>query len=34
MSKADELRLLREAIKTFPDAVAMRDADGRADRLQ
>ena len=29
MSKADELRLLREAIKTFPDAVAIRSADGR-----
>jgi diguanylate cyclase (GGDEF)-like protein len=29
VSKADELRLLREAIKTFPDAVAIRSADGR-----
>ena len=28
MSEADELRLLREAIKTFPDAVAIRGADG------
>jgi diguanylate cyclase (GGDEF)-like protein len=25
----DELRLLREAIKSFPDALAVRDADGR-----
>jgi diguanylate cyclase (GGDEF)-like protein len=29
VSKADEVRLLREAIKTFPDAVAIRSADGR-----
>ena len=29
MSKADELRLLREAIKNFPDALAVRDAGGR-----
>jgi diguanylate cyclase (GGDEF)-like protein len=29
VSKADELRLLREAIKTFPDAVAVRGPDGR-----
>ena len=29
MSKADELRLLQDAIKTFPDAVAIRAADGR-----
>jgi len=29
VSKADELRLLREAIKTFPDALAVRGADGR-----
>ena len=29
MSKADELRLLREAIKSFPGALAVRDADGR-----
>ena len=29
MSKADELRLLREAIKTFPDAVAIWSAEGR-----
>ena len=29
MSKADELRLLHDAIKTFPDAVAIRAADGR-----
>jgi diguanylate cyclase (GGDEF)-like protein len=29
VSKADELRLLREAIKTFPDAVAIRGRDGR-----
>ena len=29
MSEADELRLLREAIKTFPDAVAIRGADGQ-----
>ncbi len=29
MSKADELRLLHDAIKTFPDAVAIRGADGR-----
>ncbi len=29
MSKADELRLLREAIKSFPDALAVRDARGR-----
>ena len=29
MSKADELRLLREAIKSFPDALAVRGADGR-----
>ena len=28
MSKADELRLLREAIKTFPDALAIRSDDG------
>ena len=28
MSKADELRLLREAIKSFPDALAIRDAAG------
>ena len=28
MSKADELRLLREAIKSFPDALAVRGADG------
>ena len=28
MSKADELRLLHDAIKTFPDAVAIRGADG------
>ena len=28
MSKADELRLLREAIKAFPDALAVRAADG------
>ena len=28
MSKADELRLLREAIKTFPDALAIRSAHG------
>ena len=29
MSKADELRLLREAIKSFPDALAVRGTDGR-----
>lgn len=29
MSKADELRLLREVIKSFPDALAVRDAEGR-----
>ena len=29
MSKADELRLLRDAIKSFPDAVAVLSADGR-----
>ena len=29
MSTADELRLLHDAIKTFPDAVAIRGADGR-----
>ena len=29
MSKADELRLLREAIKSFPDAVAVRSADAK-----
>jgi hypothetical protein len=29
VSKADELRLLREAIKTFPDAVAIRSENGR-----
>jgi len=29
VSKADELRLLREAIKSFPDAMAVRGADGR-----
>jgi len=29
VSKADELRLLHDAIKTFPDAVAIRAADGR-----
>jgi diguanylate cyclase (GGDEF)-like protein len=29
VSKADELRLLREAIKSFPDAVAIWGADGR-----
>jgi diguanylate cyclase (GGDEF)-like protein len=29
VSKADELRLLREAIKSFPEALAVRDADGR-----
>ena len=29
MSKADELRLLHHAIKTFPDAVAIRGGDGR-----
>jgi diguanylate cyclase (GGDEF)-like protein len=29
VSKADELRLLREAIKNFPDALAVRDAGGR-----
>ena len=29
MSKADELRLLREAIKSFPDALAIWSADGR-----
>ena len=29
MSKADELPLLREAIKNFPEAVAVWDADGR-----
>jgi len=29
VSKADELRLLREAIKSFPDALAVRSADGR-----
>ena len=29
MSKADELRLLRDAIKTFPEAVAIRAGDGR-----
>lgn len=28
MSKADELRLLREAIKSFPDALAIWSADG------
>ena len=28
MSKADELRLLREAIKNFPDALAIRSDDG------
>lgn len=28
MSKADELRLLREAIKNFPDALAIRSEDG------
>jgi diguanylate cyclase (GGDEF)-like protein len=29
VSEADELRLLREAIKGFPDALAVRDAAGR-----
>jgi len=29
VSKADELRLLREAIKSFPEALAVRGADGR-----
>ena len=29
MSKADELRLLRDAIKSFPDALAIWSADGR-----
>jgi diguanylate cyclase (GGDEF)-like protein len=29
VSKADELRLLREAINSFPDAVAVWDAEGR-----
>ena len=29
MSEADELRLLREAIKSFPDAMAVRDAGER-----
>jgi diguanylate cyclase (GGDEF)-like protein len=29
VSKADELRLLREAIKSFPDALAVWGADGR-----
>ena len=29
MSKADELRLLRDAIKSFPDALAIWGADGR-----
>jgi diguanylate cyclase (GGDEF)-like protein len=29
VSKADELRLLREAIRTFPDAVAIWSAEGR-----
>jgi diguanylate cyclase (GGDEF)-like protein len=29
VSKADELRLLRGAIKSFPEALAVRDADGR-----
>jgi diguanylate cyclase (GGDEF)-like protein len=29
VSKADELRLLREAIKSFPDAVAVRSADAK-----
>jgi diguanylate cyclase (GGDEF)-like protein len=29
VSEADELRLLREAINTFPDAVAIRGADGQ-----
>ena len=29
MSKADELRLLRDAIKSFPDALAVWSADGR-----
>lgn len=29
MSKADELRLLREAIKSFPDAIAVRSADAK-----
>ena len=29
MSTADELRLLREAIKSFPNALAVRDAGGR-----
>jgi diguanylate cyclase (GGDEF)-like protein len=29
VSKADELRLLREAIKSFPDALAVRGTDGR-----
>lgn len=29
MSEADELRQLREAIKNFPDAIAVRGADGR-----
>jgi diguanylate cyclase (GGDEF)-like protein len=29
VSKADELRLLREAIKSFPDALAVLDADGQ-----
>jgi diguanylate cyclase (GGDEF)-like protein len=29
VSKADELRLLREAIKSFPDALAIRSADQR-----
>jgi len=29
VSKADELRLLREAIKSFPGALAIRDAEGR-----
>jgi diguanylate cyclase (GGDEF)-like protein len=28
LSKADELRLLREAIKSFPDALAIRGAEG------
>jgi diguanylate cyclase (GGDEF)-like protein len=29
VSKADELRLLRGAIRSFPEALAVRDADGR-----
>ena len=34
MSKADELRLLREAIKSLPDAVAVRNADAATFRAK